>query len=95
MNKDLCGICDKPFKKKSTRFLHFMNHVTLHEAVGYFDKRGNWWFEPTREFADMINAQRNRRINLLTGKDVTIAGPSEPATKDDPSASLKNSEECK
>ena len=45
MNNDLCGICGKPFEKKSTRFLHFMNHVTLHEAVGYFDKRGNWWFE--------------------------------------------------
>ena len=43
--KDLCGICGKPFEKKSTRLLHFMNHVTLHEAVAYFDKRGNWRFE--------------------------------------------------
>jgi hypothetical protein len=73
-DKDLCGICDKPFPMHTTRFLHFMNHVTLHEAVGYFDKRGNWWFERTKEYAELINAQRRRDIDLLTGKDVTVAG---------------------
>ncbi len=44
---DTCGICEKPFPINTTRFLHLIGHITKGEAVGRFDRRGNWSFRKT------------------------------------------------
>ncbi len=51
--KDICAICEKPFPVKIPRFLHFIGHVQKGEAIGRFDKKGNWWFEKTNKPAGL------------------------------------------
>ncbi len=47
-SSDTCAICEKPFPNEH-RFLHFVRHIRSGEAVGHFDKQGNWWFEKVQE----------------------------------------------
>lgn len=46
---DTCGICEKPFPVNEHRFLHFIRHIQAGEAIGHFDKKGNWWFEKVQQ----------------------------------------------